>query len=83
MIHSLSGGVIADQHYYNFAKVRLDDTDEIRFFIYDIPLDVGDRVMVPVGRLSSPATVLECRTAVHERNAPFPVKHMSYIIKKL
>ena len=48
MIHSLSGGTIKDIGFYNFAKVELL-SGEVMFFIYNIPLSVGDKVLVPVG----------------------------------
>lgn len=83
MIHSLSGGTIKDIGFYNFVKVKLD-SGEVMFFIYNIPLSVGDKVFVPVGRNNTPtlATVLELKPNTSSRLAPFPVKHMKEIIKK-
>ena len=82
MIHSLSGGTIQDVGYYNFAKVQLD-TGEIMYYIYNIPLTIGQHVLVPVGKANTPtrATVLELRPNVSKRLAPFPVKHLKEIIR--
>ena len=84
MIHSLSGGTIKDIGFYNFVKVELK-TGEIMFFICNIPIEVGDKILVPVGRTNTPteASVLELKRNVSSRLAPFPVKHMKEIIKKL
>lgn len=83
MIHSLSGGTIKDIGFYNFAKVALE-SGEVMFFIYNIPLEVGDKVVVPVGKTNKPttATVLSLKPNISSRLAPFPVKHMKEIIKK-
>ena len=82
MIHSLSGGTIQELGYFNFAKVKLK-TGEIMFFVYNIPLSVGQCVLVPVGKSNTPtrATVLELRPNTSQRLAPFPVKHLKEVIK--
>ena len=84
MIHSLSGGTIKDIGFHNFAKVELK-TGEIMFFVYTIPLQIGDQVLVPVGKTNTPthATVLSLKPNVSDRLAPFPIKHMKEIIKKI
>ena len=46
MIHSLSGGVIADGNIYTFVKVELDG--EPRWFICPFPVKEGDRVFASV-----------------------------------
>ena len=84
MIHSLSGGTIKDIGFYNFAKVELE-TGELKFYIYNISLQVGDEVEVPVGKFNKPtkAKVLELRQNISSRLAPFPIKQMKEIIKKI
>ena len=84
MIHSLSGGTIKDIGFHNFVKVELE-TGEIRFFIYTIDLKVGDWVEVPVGKFNKPtkAKVLDLKPNVSSRLAPFPVKQMKEVIKKI
>lgn len=48
MIHSLSGGVIADNGEYLFAKVRVEDTP--CWYLSPFPaVKAGDRVRVPFG----------------------------------
>lgn len=84
MIHSLSGGTIKNIGFSSFAKVKLE-TEEVMFFVYDFPLSVGDEVLVPVGRCGTPtrATVLELKQNVSNRLAPFPIKSMKNVIKKI
>ena len=84
MIHSLSGGTIKDIGFSSFAKVKLA-TGETMFFVYDFPLNVGEEVLVPVGRSGTPtqATVVELRPNVSNRLAPFPIKSMKNVIKKI
>ena len=47
MIHSLSGGVIADGTIYTFAKVRVGEVP--MWFIAPFAVKAGDRVLVPLG----------------------------------
>ena len=82
MIHSLSGGVIQDITYHNFAKVLLD-SGEIRYYTYSIPLKIGDKVLVPVGNLTQVGVVQKLLPNLSLREAPFSVKHTREIIKKM
>ena len=45
MIHSLSGGVIADNEMYTFAKVRVGGAP--CWFLAPFKVEAGDRVLVP------------------------------------
>ena len=49
MIHSLSGGVLADGEIYTFAKVEM--MGEARWYISPLPVKAGDKVVVPLGML--------------------------------
>ena len=48
MIHSLSGGVIAENGTYTFAKVEIDGAPY--WFLSPFPVREGDRVLAPFGR---------------------------------
>lgn len=82
MIHSLSGGVIQDITYHNFAKVLLDN-GELRYYTYTIPLKVGDKVEVPVGHLAQTGIVQKLMPNLSSREAPISPKRVQEIIKKL
>lgn len=57
MIHSLAGGVIDDLDFCNFAKVRIlegENKDDVYWFLFDmLELEVGNYVVVPLGRLNT------------------------------
>ena len=51
MIHSCAGGVVHEKKLYDFAKVKIECTGEIRWYISNNPLlRVGDKVVVPFGK---------------------------------
>lgn len=80
MIHSLSGGVIAENGIYTFAKVELDGSP----FWYLAPSGVnkGDRVLVPFGKRLCEGVVL--RTEVcSSQCAPVPMNRVGRIEKIL
>lgn len=81
MIHSLSGGVIKRQQYYNIAKVELPDKT-VAFYTYDFPLFVGDRVLVKYQNSTLTGTVLALMPNTPQQNTPFSVKHLKSIIGK-
>lgn len=85
MIHSLSGGVIREKKYFDFAKVRFE-TGEVYWFISTFPeLKPGDKVVVPVGRDNVPteAFVLRIDKHISEQVSPIPAKRAKKIIKIL
>ena len=48
MIHSCAGGIVREKKFYDFAKVKIESTGEIRWYISNNPLlMVGDKVVVP------------------------------------
>lgn len=85
MIHSLSGGVIREKKYFDFAKVRFE-TGEVYWYISTFEnLKAGDRVLVPVGRENepTPAYVLRIDKHVSEQVSPIPAKRAKKILQIL
>lgn len=85
MIHSLSGGVIREKKYFDFAKVRFDN-GEIYWYVSTFDdLKAGDRVLVPVGRddKEMEAFVIRVDRHVSEQVSPIPAKRAKRIIKIL
>ena len=72
MIHSLSGGIIADYENLIYAFVEMQNGQKT-WFISPFPLiKVGDGVMVPFGRESVRGEVLRVEN-VTKQTAPYPV----------
>ena len=72
MIHSLSGGIIADYEDLIYVFVRLE-SGEKRWFISPFPLvKVGDGVQVPGRACPERGEVLKVER-VTKQTAPFPV----------
>ena len=72
MIHSLSGGIIADYENLIYAFVAIDGGEKA-WFISPFPLiKVGDRVKVPFGRTTAEGEVLRLEH-VTKQTAPYPV----------
>lgn len=72
MIHSLSGGIIADYENLIYVFVALDDASKA-WYISPFPfIKVGDRVRVPSGRGSADGKVMRVEN-VTAQTAPYPV----------
>lgn len=72
MIHSLSGGIIADYENLIYAFVAIDGGEKA-WFISPFPLIApGDRVKVPCGRASCEGEVTRVEH-VTKQTAPYPV----------
>lgn len=88
MIHSLSGGVIRDEVYKDFAKVQILDgdlKDKHLWYVSNVfMLKVGDKVLVPVGINNAPITaiVVEIKKGVTNKCSPIPFNHAKEIIEK-
>lgn len=82
MIHSLSGGVIADNGIYNFAKVRFEETPA--WYLAPRGVKAGDRVLAPYGRDGAikEGTVERVETCTAQ-TAPVPLSHAREIISVL
>ena len=81
MIHSLSGGVIADGNIYTFVKVELDGAP--RWFISPFSVKEGDRVLVPVGYIEEREALALKVESCTAQTAPCSVKRTPEILKVL
>lgn len=78
MIHSLSGGVIAANEVYTFAKVRIGDTP--RWYIAPFRVKAGDPVLAPTE--SGPQEgVVERVENCTPQTAPVSVKYARELIR--
>ena len=82
MIHSLSGGVIADNGSYLFAKVEILGAPY--WYIAPFAVEAGDRVLAPLGREERlvEGTVLRTELCTPQ-TAPFPMNRVKRLEKKL
>lgn len=81
MIHSLSGGVIADGGIYTFVKVELDGAP--RWFICPFPVKEGDHVLIPFNYTEEREGVVLKAENCTAQTAPCSVKRTPEIIKIL
>ncbi len=79
MIHSLSGGVLADGGLYTFAKVELRAGP--RWFLSPFPVSVGERVLAPSSAGTEEGTVLKVEVCTRQ-TAPIPVNRAEELEKK-
>lgn len=85
MIHSLAGGDIRGDKFFDFAKVELLDganAGSIRWYLSIFGLQVGDVVVVPDGYLTAKAKVLQIDKNVSSFSAPIPPKRAQEILCK-
>ena len=82
MIHSLSGGVLADNSPMLFAKVDVLGTP--CWYLAPFFVEAGDKVLVPFGREErlTEGTVLRTETCTRQ-TAPVPVSRAKSIREKL
>lgn len=83
MIHSCAGGVIREKRCFDFAKVEIIATGEVRWYITKLPLlTAGDFVIVPYGRenKAEKAKVLRIDKNVSEQVSPVPARQAKEII---
>ena len=82
MIHSLSGGVIADNMPKTFAKVLVADMPH--WYIAPFPVEVGEKVLAPVGAGESceEGVVLKVETCTPQ-TAPVPVSRAKSLVRPL
>lgn len=82
MIHSLSGGVIAENGIYTFAKVRVEDSP--CWYLAPRIVKAGDKVLVPFGKAELPAEgVVERVETCTDQTAPVPVRRAREILQIL
>ncbi len=70
MIHSLSGGVLADNGPILFAKV--ETAEGPRWFLAPFAVKAGEHVLVPVGETYAEGEVLRTELCTRQ-TAPIPV----------
>ena len=84
MIHSCAGGVVKDKKYFDFAKVEILSTGEVKWYICNLPLVVaGDIVIVPYGKdnVREKAKVIRIDRGVSEQVSPVPARHAKEILE--
>lgn len=85
MIHSLSGGIVSETQYVDFAKVSIEG-EGIFWYISKIEnLQAGDRVIVPFGKnlKNVEGKVLRVDKNVSSQVSPIPFRHAKYIVEKI
>ena len=80
MIHSLSGGVIAENEVYTFAKVRVGGVPA--WFIAPFKVEAGDLVLVPTAGGPSEGEVERVENCTPQ-TAPVSVKRAREILALL
>ncbi len=84
MIHSCAGGVVRDRKYFDFAKVEILSTGEVKWYICNLPLIMaGDVVIVPYGKenVREKAKVLRVDRSVSEQVSPVPARRAKEILE--
>ena len=86
MIHSLAGGNIGNEQFFDFALVEINSSFAMGKFWYISKikeLSTGDNVEVPYGTAKVNGRVLRIDRNVSSFSSPVPVKRAKIIIKKL
>ncbi len=78
MIHSLSGGVLADFGTYTFVKVYLEGTP--RWYLAPMGAEAGDVVIVPLGRETCEAEVVRVENC-SAQCAPVPMNRIREVVR--
>ena len=81
MIHSLSGGVLADGDIYTFAKVEVEGT--ARWYLSMLPVKEGNRVIVPLNLLEEKEGVVLKVESHTVQTAPCSIKRAPEILRVL
>ncbi|MBD5132482.1 MAG: hypothetical protein HDT28_07860 [Clostridiales bacterium] len=85
MIHSMSGGVLSEYDSLTFVKLQFDGEQAPYWYITELEVDEGDRVLAPFGvaGLGKEATVIKVERNVSSQVAPVPVKRAKRILRVL
>lgn len=89
MIHSEAGGEIRGEDYNDFAKVEILEGDEkgkqLWFITTIFGLEVGDKVLVPVGviKMGTLGKVVRIDKGVSSFCSPVSPKHAKYVLRKV
>ncbi len=81
MIHSLSGGVLADNGPFTFAKVQTENA--LKWYLSPFPVKEGDGVLVPAGAFGEARGVVIKTETCSKQTAPVPFSHAQEIIRVL
>ena len=82
MIHSLSGGVIADNGNHLFAKVEILGAPY--WYLAPFHVEAGDRVLAPLGKSERIVEGVVLKTEIcTPQTAPFPMNRMRALENKL
>lgn len=88
MIHSLAGGKIQNLRYADFVKVQIITppfTNEIYWYIAIGTENVGDTVVVPIGKNNTQVQgrVLRIDKNVSSQVAPVPISRVKKVVRVL
>ena len=89
MIHSEAGGEICGEDYNDFAKVEILEGDEkgkqLWYITTIFGLEVGDKVLVPVGmiKMGTLGKVVRIDKSVSNFCSPVSTKHAKYVLRKV
>ena len=89
MIHSEAGGEIRGEDYNDFAKVEILEGNEqgkqLWFITTIFGLEVGDKVLVPVGviKMGTLGKVVRIDKGVSSFCSPVSPKHAKYVLRKV
>lgn len=82
MIHSLSGGVIAENGTFTFAKVEIDGAPY--WYLCPFKVKAGDRALVPFGKRETLREGVVLKTEVCScQCAPVPMNRIKNVEKIL
>lgn len=82
MIHSLSGGVIAENGNHLFAKVEIFGTPY--WYLAPFTVEAGDKVLAPFGKSEQLVEGTVIRTELcTQQTAPVPMNRVKSLEKKL
>ena len=86
MIHSLAGGNIGKEKFFDFAKVEIlegENLGKIFWYIAKPGIKVSDEVLVSLKGLTVKAKILRIDKNVSSYSSPIPTKAAKEIIKKV
>ncbi len=81
MIHSLSGGVLATNGSFLFAKVEIAGAPY--WYLSPFAVEAGDRVLAPLGSEGLAEGVVLRTEVCTPQTAPFPMNRVRSLEKKL
>lgn len=86
MIHSLAGGMIGKEEYFDFALVEILEAPHLKekyWYISKPGLKLGDTVLVCVKGKEIKAVILRIDKNISSYNSPIPLRVSKHIIKRV